>query len=80
MLRSARYPYEHSEKDMTIGRYAIRALPPPVAVGPLYQVAESAIDAVYALYMRVMADLAHRAEVVETNLGLPATVQPEESA
>jgi Zn-dependent protease with chaperone function len=77
-LRSTPYPYEHHDKDVSLARYAIPAVPEHRAVGNVYEAADATPDAVYALYMRIMADLATRAEAVEASFGLPPLPEPKD--
>ena len=77
-LRITPYPYEHAEAKVTLTRYAVAAVPSPENVGDVYQAAEGTIDALYSLYMRIMSDLAQRAEAVEASLGLPPLPEPVE--
>jgi Zn-dependent protease with chaperone function len=82
-LRRVPYPYEHHDRNATLTLFVIPAIPQPEAVGDVYNVAERAIDSIYSLYMRIMSDLAQRAEQVEADLGLPPLPEPvekEESA
>ncbi len=77
-LRGTPYPYEHSEKGASIGRFALPNVPSSEDIGPLYGAAEEALNAVYSLYMRLMSDLAHRAERAEQAIGLePLPSVPE---
>jgi hypothetical protein len=75
-LRGAQYPYTHANKQVTVAQYATTSLPPaeePVAV---HNAADAATDAIYALYVRLLSDLAARAEKVEETLGLPPLPDP----
>jgi Zn-dependent protease with chaperone function len=76
ILRGAPYPYAHANKKVTVAQYVTTSLPPaeePVAV---HNASDSATDAVYSLYVRLLSDLAARAEKVEEGLGLPALPDP----
>ena len=77
-LRGATYPYSHAEKQVSLAAYAVTAQPSgddPVAV---HSAAEAALDAIYPLYVRLLSDLAARAEKVEESLGLPPLPDPPE--
>ena len=78
-LRRIRYPYEHHDRNATLTLFVIPAIPHPEAVGDVYNVAERALDSIYSLYMRIMSDLAQRAEQVEADLGLPPLPEPVEN-
>jgi hypothetical protein len=71
ILRGTPYPYEHAERGASISRYALERLQPAENVVGVYRAAESTLEAIYSLYMRLMSDLAHRAEELEQSLGLP---------
>jgi Zn-dependent protease with chaperone function len=77
-LRRAAYPYDHAERGASIARYTLEHLPDAQEVGSVYQAAEATLDACYGLYMRLMSDLARRAERVEADLGLPPLPEPPE--
>lgn len=76
LLRGTLYPYEHAERGASVARYALEHVPPPEEVVAVYHAAEAMIEAVYSLYMRVLADLANRAEQAESSLGLPPLAEP----
>ena len=77
-LRQTAYPYEHNERNATLIGFVVPAVPQPDDVGEVYRAAERALDSIYSLYMRIMSDLAHRAEKVEADLGLPPLPEPPE--
>ncbi len=74
------YPYEHTERDATMARYAIRAIPGEQEVGGVYEACVGTIQSLYELYMRLMSDLAQRAEEIEKSLGLDPLAAPAENA
>lgn len=74
-LANVPYPYAERGKRLTLSAYVIPAMPPPEAVGRVGSATDSAITAFRSLYRRLMADLASRAEQVETSLGL-AAIEP----
>ena len=77
-LRPAAYPYSHAQKQVTVAQFVTTALPPGEEVVAVHNAADSAVDAVYALYVRLISDLAARAEKVEESLGLPKLPDPPE--
>jgi Zn-dependent protease with chaperone function len=70
-LGHVRYPYSDENKKLTLAAYVVRAIPAYNHVGKVGQAAQGAIDAYSSLYVRLMSDLANRAQKVETELGLP---------
>jgi hypothetical protein len=78
-LRRTPYPYQHNERNATLTGFVVPAIPQPEAVGDVYGAAERALDSIYSLYMRIMSDLAQRAEKVEADLGLPPLPEPPEA-
>lgn len=79
-LRCAAYPYEHMERGATLSRYCVELVPPADQVVAVYRAAESTLDGVYNLYVRLMSDLAHRAEAMEASMGLEPLEAVEEPA
>ena len=77
ILRGAKYPYEHMESGATISRYCLELVPPSSQIVELYRAAEATLDGVYKLYIRLMSDLAARAEAMETAVGLDPLPKPE---
>jgi len=75
-MAGAVYPYSVDGCAVPLNRYVINALPPKDEIGVIASVAMSAVDAYFGLYMRLMSDLAHRAELMETELGLPLLDDP----
>ncbi len=70
-LGHVRYPYADEHKKLTLAAYIVRSIPAYNHIGKVGSAAQGAIDAYSALYMRLMSDLANRAQKVETELGLP---------
>lgn len=79
-MAGAVYPYSVDGRAVPLNRYLINALPPKDEIGAIAKVAISAVDAYFGLYMRLMSDLAHRAEKMETELGLPPLDDPVSAA
>jgi len=75
VLRGAVYPYEHAEKGVTLAKFALEEVPAVENVGRVYGAAETAMEAVYGLYMRMMSDLARRGEELERGFGLEAMAE-----
>ena len=78
VLLPAKYPYSHAEKQVSVAQYMTSSLPPGDEVVAVHNAADSATDAVYSLYVRLLSDLAARAEKVEEQLGLPRLPDPPE--
>lgn len=72
------YPYEHVEKRTTLAGYVLSQVPHHEAVGEVYSAADGLLDAVYGLYMRILSDMARRAEEIEQSLGLDPLPEPED--
>jgi Zn-dependent protease with chaperone function len=70
-LGNTRYPYTEDGKRLTLARYVVTAIPPQNEVGKVGSSSQGVIDAYSSLYLRLMSDLAHRAQKVEVELGLP---------
>ena len=74
------YPFEHAEPGITLGRYALPALPPAEAVGAVLAVATEAQDRVLDLHRRALGRLVATAEAVERAVGLPPLAVAARSA
>lgn len=77
-LTQVAYPYAEEGQRLSLSAYLIPAMPPAEVPGRVKGASNSAIVAFRTLYRRLMADLANRAEAVETSLGLPIVEQVEE--
>jgi len=75
-LGSAWYPYQHGEQGVTLAKFAVPHLPEATAVGAITEAADTALEGIYGLYVRVMGDLASRAEAIEASLGLSPLPEP----
>jgi Zn-dependent protease with chaperone function len=75
-LSAIPYPYEHVEKQVTLAGYALNQIPPPDAVGPVFSTADSMLEAIYSLYMRILSDMSRRAEAIEESFGLAPLHEP----
>jgi Zn-dependent protease with chaperone function len=73
------FPYKDSGKPLPLSQYLIRGMPQPEQVGQVAAASRDALEAYYSLYLRMMADLAQRAERIETELGLPQLEKPAQS-
>jgi len=78
-LGGAEFPYQDSGQRMLLSRYVVHGMPPPEDIGQTASCAQDALDAYDSLYLRIMADLAQRAEKIETELGLPLMEEPQKS-
>jgi hypothetical protein len=72
------YPYDHLDPSTTMYSYVLKQLPAADAVGEVYHAAEGTLDSLYTLYLRILSDLAARAEKVEESLGMPPLPEPAE--
>ena len=70
------YPFEHSQTQLSLGEFAIVNVPGRDELGPLLDGAYEAVDRIFRVYARLVARLAHLAEVVENALGLPPVPEP----
>ena len=75
-LRGAAYPYSHANKQVSVAQYVTTSLPPADEPVEVIKAADTALDGIYALYVRLLSDLAARAEKVEESLGLPKLPDP----
>ena len=71
------FPYKDTGKPLPLGQYLVRGMPQPHEVGPIAAASKDALGAYYSLYIRLMADLARRAETIETEIGLPPLDEPQ---
>jgi Zn-dependent protease with chaperone function len=76
ILRSAPYPYDHTEKGATISRYCCHQLPNDKQIRGVHNAAESTLNGIFGLYMRMMSDLAERAERAEKEFDLSPLPEP----
>ena len=80
------YPFDHAEKDISVGKFAVKEMPGEEDLGAICEAAQSLLEKVLPLRVRVVARLACFAEQVESLLGLkplaapptPPAKQPEE--
>ncbi len=79
-LSTTRYPFEHSVAGASIALYIAETIPPADQVASIFEAGDSAIEKLLTLYYRILADLAHLAERVETWLGLPPLPDPVDTA
>jgi hypothetical protein len=76
LLMDITYPFEHTQAQMTLGEFAIVNVPGKDELGPLLEVAYEAVDRLFRVYVRLVGRLAHLAELVENELGLPPLPEP----
>ncbi len=69
-FKNKAYPFEHLEKDMTLGKFLCEKVPRSDNPGEMYEAVTSLIDNYYQLYRRVMGRLCEMAIAVEEHLGL----------
>lgn len=69
-LASVGYPYKHATKRLTLGGFIVPLPPPGEAATDVHNAANSALDAYYSLYVRILSDMAYKAERLEDGLGL----------
>jgi hypothetical protein len=56
--------------------FVLKQLPPPDLVVEVYAAAEAVLEALFSLYVRLLSDLAARAEAIEQSLGMPPLAEP----
>jgi Zn-dependent protease with chaperone function len=76
LLMDITYPFEHSQTQMTLGEFAVANVPGKDELAPLLDGAYEAVDRLFRVYARLMARLAHLAELIENALGLPPLPEP----
>jgi len=76
LLMDITYPFEHTQAQMTLGEFAIATMPGKDELVPLLDTAYEAVDRLLRVYVRLVARLAHLAELVENVLGLPPLPEP----
>jgi len=64
------YPFEHTQKSMSVGLFLIEALPTTEDIGGCYTASGEALDRALDLILRLAARLSQCAETVEKMLGL----------
>jgi Zn-dependent protease with chaperone function len=70
------YPYDHLDPSATMYSFVLKQLPPPDLVVEVYAAAEAVLEALFSLYVRLLSDLAARAEAIEQSLGMPPLAEP----
>ncbi len=75
-LSQRAYAFEHARGRISIADYALDQLPAADEIGPVYFAAEQMVDNLQALYFRVIAELATKAELVETAFGYDPLPMP----
>ena len=81
-IGSVPYPFQHLEKEMTIGNYLCNEIPGIDNPGEVYAAINSVVDNFVELYRRIMGRLCQMASAVEEHCGLPMlpVPEPEESS
>lgn len=74
-LDSHPYPFDHTNKQITLGRYIVSGLA-EAGDGQIPAKANEALDAYYAVHFRLLGRLAQIAEDVETTIGLKSWAEP----
>ena len=70
------YPFSHTQPGITLGDFVIQQLPEENNLGALFEVTQSILDKFSRVYARLIARLAHSAEIVEELVGLPRLPEP----
>jgi hypothetical protein len=65
------YPFDHARGEVTLGQFAISAVPDEKSIGELLEAAETVLDRLVPLYSRILGRLALAVEEVEHAAGLP---------
>lgn len=74
------YPFDHANKNLSIGEYLVKELPAEDEAGEIHSAAEKAVDYFANLHARVLGRLCQAAEVVETRLGFKPLPDPAEDS
>lgn len=74
---SLKYPFEHADPTMTIGKHVATDILIPDEVGAVANAAEMLIERYFNLRGRCLGHLSIAAEEVERALGLPPVLQPK---
>lgn len=75
-LGGTAYPFSHTQQNITLGDFVIQQLPEENNLGALFEVTQSILDKFSRVYARLIARLAHSAEIVEELVGLPRLPEP----
>jgi len=74
------YPFEHLERDMTLGRFLCETIPESENPGQVYEATSTLIENFYQLYERIMGRLCEMAVAVEGHLELDQLPAPKPAA
>lgn len=77
VLDGVPYPFDHADRNMTIGRFMLPELPEAENPVEIYSAAEAIGDSLPAVQTRVLGRMCQIAEIVESALGLESLPQPE---
>jgi hypothetical protein len=75
-LAAGRYPYGRSGGRATLSQYAVGRLPAANEIGAIHTTSQTALRSLYGLNLRLLGDLARRAEAFEASLGLQPLPDP----
>ncbi len=75
-LAKAPYPFDHADKDISIGAFAVPNMPSAEDLGGLMDAADALVRTLPQLRARLLGRLCQIAEEVETHLGLEALPEP----
>jgi hypothetical protein len=70
------YPYDHAKANISVGEFALAALPDGENPGQIYEAAGSLIESTVQLRARLTGHLCQIAEEIESVLGLKPLPQP----
>jgi hypothetical protein len=76
-LGAGTYPYGHAEGPIPLSRFVLEQVPPKADFQAVHAAVADTLQSVYLLYVRMMGDVAHRAEEVERGLGVDPLPEPE---
>jgi Zn-dependent protease with chaperone function len=65
------YPFDHAQGEVSLGKFALPAVPDETAIGELLQTAENVFDRLIPLYSRILGRVALAIEGIERAVGLP---------
>ncbi len=77
VLSGVPYPFDHADREMTVGRFMLPELPEDENPAQLYEAASAIGNSLPAIQTRVLGRMCQIAELVEDALGLQRLPQPE---
>jgi hypothetical protein len=75
-LEHCQYPYEHAKGRLSLSQYLMPEVPVKNDLGSIYNSCGQVLEAAPTLYVRLLGEIVHTAECVETACGLPPLPDP----